>query len=89
MAAVFYLFIIRPQMKRQKQEKKFSESLKRGDRVITKSGMHGKIFEIHGDGSCTLETGAGKIRFESSALSHEMTKKLNAPADKDKKELKK
>ncbi|MEE3225810.1 MAG: preprotein translocase subunit YajC, partial [Bacteroidota bacterium] len=47
MIAVVYLFMIRPQMKRQKEEKKFAEELKRGDRVITKSGLHGKILDLN------------------------------------------
>ena len=41
MFAVVYFFMIAPQMKRAKQEKKFAAELKRGDKVITKSGMHG------------------------------------------------
>ena len=43
---VFYFFMLAPQRKRQKQEKKFAEELKKGDKVITKSGMHGKIVEL-------------------------------------------
>ena len=45
--AVMYFFMIAPQMKRAKQEKKFASELKRGDRVITKSGMHGKVVELN------------------------------------------
>ena len=40
---VFYFFIIKPQIKRSKKEKQFAATLKKGDRVITKAGMHGKI----------------------------------------------
>lgn len=47
MFAVLYFFMIRPQMKRQKQEKNFASELKRGDKVITKSGLHGKIVEFN------------------------------------------
>ncbi|PHR88670.1 MAG: preprotein translocase subunit YajC [Leeuwenhoekiella sp.] len=86
MIAVVYLFMIRPQMKRQKEEKKFSEALKRGDRVITKSGLHGKILELNED-SVLLDAGAGKMRFERSALSLELSKKLNEP-EKPQKEKK-
>ena len=81
MFAVVYFFMIAPQMKRAKQEKKFAAELKRGDKVITKSGMHGKIFELT-DTSCVIETSAGKIKFERSAISMEMSKKLNQPAKK-------
>jgi len=77
--AVFYFLIIAPQMRRAKQEKKFASELKRGDKVITKSGMHGKVVDLNDkDGSCIIETMAGKIKFDRSAISMEMSKKLNA-----------
>jgi preprotein translocase subunit YajC len=82
MFAVVYFFMIAPQMKRAKQEKKYAAELKRGDKVITKSGMHGKVVELNDkDSSCVIETLAGKIKFDRSAISMEMSKKLNvAPA---------
>lgn len=80
---VAYFFMIRPQMKRQKDEKKFAAELKRGDRVITKSGLHGKVVELNDkDFSCVLETMAGKLKFDRSAISMEMSKKLTAPDKK-------
>ena len=85
MFVVVYFFMIAPQMKRSKQEKKFSAELKRGDRVITKSGMHGKVVELNDkDSSCVIETLAGKIKFDRSAISMEMSRKLNAPVAKTK-----
>lgn len=84
MIAVVYLFMIRPQMQRQKKEKKFAEALKKGDRVITKSGLHGKVLELNNDGTCVIESGAGKLKFERSAISMEMSAKLNAPEEKKK-----
>ena len=75
---VMYLFLIRPQMKRQKQEKKFASEIKVGDKVITKSGLHGKILNLNDDGTCVIECGAGKMKFERSSLSMEMSSKLNA-----------
>ncbi|OAB75700.1 preprotein translocase subunit YajC [Cochleicola gelatinilyticus] len=83
--AVMYLFLIRPQMKKQKQEKKFAAEIKVGDRVITKSGLHAKVLNLNDDGTCVLETSAGKVKFERSALSMEMSAKLNAPAKIEKK----
>ena len=78
MFAVLYFFFLRPQMKKQKQEVNFSKEVKKGDRVVTKSGMHGKIVELNdNDNTCTIETGAGKIKFERSALSLELSQKLN------------
>ncbi|SDE93057.1 preprotein translocase subunit YajC [Ulvibacter litoralis] len=80
---VMYLFLIRPQMKKQKQEKNFSAEIKVGDKVVTKSGMHGKILNLNDDGTCIIESGAGKMKFERSALSMELSTKLNAPAKKE------
>ncbi len=78
MFVVIYFFFLRPQMKKQKQELNFSKEIKKGDKVITKSGIHGKIVELNDtDNTCVLETGAGKIRFERSALSLELSSKLN------------
>jgi len=83
MILVLYFFMIRPQMQRQKKEKAFQAEIKKGARVITASGIHGKIVEINvTDNTITLETGAGKIKFERSAISMELSKKLLAPAKK-------
>ncbi|MFY0712941.1 preprotein translocase subunit YajC [Seonamhaeicola sp. NFXS20] len=81
MFVVVYFFMIAPQMKKAKKEKKFAAELKKGDRVITKSGLHGKILELNDkDGTCVIETLSGKLKFERSAISMEMSTKLNAPA---------
>ena len=81
MFAVVYFFMIAPQMKRAKQEKKFASELKKGSRVITKSGMHGKVSDLNDkDNSCVIETLAGKIKFYRSPISMVMSKKLNTPA---------
>eukprot|EP01026_Neomeris_dumetosa_P006558 TRINITY_DN120742_c0_g1_i1.p3 TRINITY_DN120742_c0_g1~~TRINITY_DN120742_c0_g1_i1.p3 ORF type:complete len:104 (+),score=15.42 TRINITY_DN120742_c0_g1_i1:326-637(+) len=78
--AVLYFFMIAPQMKRAKKEKKFAAELKKGDRIVTKSGMHGKVVELNDkDNSCVIETLSGKIKFDRSAVSMEMSTKLNAP----------
>lgn len=82
---VAYFFMIRPQIKRQKDEKKFAEALKKGDKVITKSGMHGKVVELNDkDNSCVIETMAGKLKFDRSAISMEMSTRLKAPATEKK-----
>jgi len=76
MFLVIYLFMIRPQVKRQKNEKKFQASIKKGARVITTSGIHGKILDLNDtDNTCVIETGAGKIKFERSSISMELSKK--------------
>ncbi|MDO4229597.1 MAG: preprotein translocase subunit YajC [Capnocytophaga sp.] len=80
MFAVLYFLMIRPQMRRQKQERNFIQEMKKGDNVVTKSGMHGRIVELTDD-SCVIETLAGKIKFERSAISMEMSKKVNTPKE--------
>ena len=86
MIGVFYFLMIRPQQKRAKAEKEFESQLKVGDRIITKSGMYGKVVDLHdSDSSCIVETMAGKIKFDRSAISMELSKKLNVPATTDKK----
>ncbi|MBU3013004.1 preprotein translocase subunit YajC [Polaribacter vadi] len=83
MFIVLYFFILRPQINRQKKEKAFQAEIKKGAKVITTSGIHGKIIEINAnDNTITLETGAGKIKFERSSISMEMSKKHTAPAKK-------
>jgi preprotein translocase subunit YajC len=74
MLLVIYFFMIRPQVKKQKREKEFQATIKKGAKVVTSSGIHGKIIELT-DGICVLETGAGKIKFERSAISMELSKK--------------
>ncbi|MDA0326861.1 MAG: preprotein translocase subunit YajC [Bacteroidetes bacterium] len=83
MLVIVYFFMIAPQMKRAKKEKQFAAALKKGDRVITKSGMYGKVAELNDkDASCVIETLAGKIKFERSAISMEMSQKLNSSKKK-------
>lgn len=79
MFVVVYFFMIAPQMKRAKKEKKFNAELKKGDRIITKSGLHGKILELNDkDGSCVIETMSGKLKFDRSSISMELSAKLNS-----------
>lgn len=73
MFAIMYFLILRPGMRKNKLEKKYQAELKRGDWVVTTSGIHGKIFEM-GTDTVTIETGAGKIKFEKAAISGELSK---------------
>jgi preprotein translocase subunit YajC len=75
MFVVIYFFMIRPQQKKAKQEKEFEAGLKVGDRIITKSGLHGKVAEL-AEGTVVVETMAGKLKMERSAISMEMSIKL-------------
>ena len=76
MFVVIYFFMIRPQQKRAKEEKQFEASLKVGDRIITKSGLHGKVSEL-AETTVVIETMSGKLKMERSAISMEMSAALN------------
>ena len=79
MFVVIYFFMIRPQQKKIKQEKEFESSLKVGDKIITKSGFHGKIVELS-DTTSVIETMSGKLKIERSAISLELTAAANKKA---------
>lgn len=79
MVVVVYFFMIRPQQKRAKDQKKFQEGLKVGDKVVTIGGAHGKIAEIEGD-TIVLAVESGRIRFSKSAISLDSSKQLEAKA---------
>jgi preprotein translocase subunit YajC len=68
--------MIRPQQKKAKAEKEFESALKVGDKIITKSGLHGKVAEL-ADATIVIETMAGKLKMERSAISMEMSAALN------------
>lgn len=74
---VFYFFMIRPQMKRQKEVKKFRENLTVGDKVVTIGGIHGKILEVN-DTNILLSCDGAKIRIEKSAVSNGVDQQLGA-----------
>ena len=76
---VFFLFIILPQQRRAKRERSFLSNLKKGDKVVTKSGIHAKILDIvDKDATVIVETMAGKLKLERSAISSEMSIKLTS-----------
>ena len=76
---VMYFFMIRPQQKKIKQEKQFESGLKVGDKIITKSGLHGKVSEL-AETTVIVETMSGKLKMERSAISLELTAALNKKA---------
>ena len=79
MFVVIYFFMIRPQQKKVKQEKEFETGLKVGDKIITKSGFHGKIAELT-EATAVIETMSGKLKIERSAISLELTAALSKKA---------
>jgi preprotein translocase subunit YajC len=79
---VFYFFMIRPQMKKSKEEKAFKESIKKGDKVVTIGGVHGRILEVN-DKTFMLEIDTNtKVKIEKSAISAEATRQYNMPEKK-------
>lgn len=75
---VFYFFMIRPQMKKAKDQKKYRESLKKGDKVITIGGIHGKIAEMN-DTTIIIEVeGGNRLKIERSAISMESSQLLGS-----------
>ena len=68
MVLVFWYFMIRPQMKKQKELKKFREALAKGDHIVTIGGIHGKILEVT-DTTVLVQSDNTKLRFDKSAIS--------------------
>lgn len=76
---VFYFFMIRPQVKKQKDQKKLVEEIKIGDKVVTTAGIHGKVATVT-DTYFLIEVDNNvKIKFDKSAISLDSTKALNTP----------
>jgi preprotein translocase subunit YajC len=83
---VFWLFFIRPQSKRQKQQKKFIADLQKGDKIVTIAGIHGTVNKINEDGTISLEVNPGSyLKIEKSAVSMEWTNNLNKTGSAEKK----
>ncbi len=78
---VFWLFMIRPQAKKAKEQKKYIDNLAKGDKVITHAGIHGTINKVNEDNTVDLAVSPGSyIKIEKSAISQEMSIALNKPA---------
>ncbi|MDX1909248.1 MAG: preprotein translocase subunit YajC [Bacteroidia bacterium] len=80
--AVFYFFMIRPQQQRAREEQKFRDSLKKGDKVITIGGAYGTVESIEGDGTVMVRVDTNtRVRFEKSAI---RATPASAPAEEKK-----
>ena len=78
MVIVFWLFFIRPQSKRAKNQKKFIEELGKGSKVVTIAGIHGIINKVNDDGTLNIEVSPGSyLKIEKSAISMDWTTQLN------------
>lgn len=65
---IFYFMILRPQQKRAKERQKMLDSIKKGDKVVTSGGMHGKIVNVD-EKTVLLEVGDNvKLKFDRSAV---------------------
>ena len=77
MFVVIYFFMIRPQQSKIKKEKEFEAALKVGDKIVTKSGLHGKIAEL-AETTVVIETMSGKLKMERSSISNELSAAVNS-----------
>ena len=74
-ALVFYFFMIRPQQKKQKDQKNFLGEVKKGDNIVTVGGIHGRIASIDGDTIILEVEKGGKMKLDKSSISLEASKK--------------
>lgn len=80
MFVIMYFFMIRPQQKKAKDQKKFIDEVKRGDYVITIGGAHGRVAELEGDTFILEVEKGGRIKFNKSAISMESTQAASKKA---------
>ncbi|MCC6570353.1 MAG: preprotein translocase subunit YajC [Chitinophagales bacterium] len=82
MFAVFYFFLIRPQSKKAKEQATFIDSLKVGDKVVTGSGIHGKIVSVNDEDKTFLiqVDGPTRLKMEKSAINAELSKAVQGTA---------
>ena len=86
MILVFWMFFIRPQAKKAKNQKTFITNLGKGDKIVTIAGIHGTINKVNEDGTLNIEVSPGSyLKIEKSAISMDWTAALNRPAITDKK----
>ncbi len=75
---VFWLFMIRPQAKKAKEQKKFVDNMQKGDKVVTIAGIHGTINKINEDNTLQLEVSPGSyLKIEKSSISMEWSSAIN------------
>lgn len=75
---VFWFFMIRPQAKKAKEQKKFIDNMQKGDKVVTIAGIHGTINKINEDNTIQLEVSPGSyLKIERSSISLEWSQAIN------------
>lgn len=75
---VFYFFMMRPQMKKAKEAKKFREGLDKGQRIVTIGGVHGKIEEVKDSTVVISVEGGGRLKIEKAAISSDFTASIQS-----------
>jgi preprotein translocase subunit YajC len=75
---VFYFFMIRPQLKKTKEQKKFRENIKIGDKIVTIGGIHGKISDVQETTFMITVEGGVKLKIEKSAISMDASTLIGA-----------
>lgn len=85
---VMWLFFLRPQAKKQKEENKFREGVSKGMKVVTTAGIHGKITDV-GDTYVMLEVDSGRLKVEKAAISKEMSAQYQPKEEKGSSDKKK
>lgn len=81
---VFYFFMIRPQLKKTKEQKKFRENIKTGDRIITIGGIHGKIVDVQEKTFIIMVEGGVKLKIEKSAISMDASSSMLLDTEQNK-----
>ena len=83
---VFWLFMIRPQAKKAKEQKTFTDNMQKGDKVVTIAGIHGTINKINEDATIQLEVSPGSyLKIEKSSISMEWSLAANKAVAAEKK----
>ena len=78
MILVFWLFMIRPQAKKAKEQKTYIDNLTKGDKIVTIAGIHATINKVNEDGTLQIEVNPGSyLKIEKSAISQEWSANVN------------
>ena len=70
---IFYFFMIRPQMKKRKEQAIFRNEMKKGDKVMTMGGIHGKVSQIKDDSVVIEVEGQGRLKVLKDAIVKDAT----------------
>jgi preprotein translocase subunit YajC len=78
---VFWFFMIRPQAKKAKEQKKFIDNLQKGDKIVTIAGIHATVNKVNEDGTLQIEVNPGSyLKIEKSAISQDWSAAINKAA---------